>query len=154
MFWRMKKKGARKSERGATMPEFAIGGIVFLTAVFGIIEFSRLLLTHNQLTDAVRRGARYAATASSSSTTAVKNMVVYGTTTAGASGSEVVYGVTTSNVTVAYSTGYDTKNGSVTVKVTGYQFSFNLPLVGATFTLPDYKATVTAESAGRVPSDI
>ena len=136
------------------MPEFAIGGVVFLTAVFGIIEFSRLLWTHNALTDAVRRGARYAATASPSSTTAVKNMVVFGTTTAGASGSEVVYGVTTSNVNVSYSAGYDTKNGSVTVKVTGFQFSFNIPLIGATITLPDYKASATAESAGRVPKDI
>lgn len=154
MIWRMKKNLRGKTERGATLPEFALGGVVFLTAVFGIIEFSRMLWTHNALTDAVRRGARYAATTSSSGTTAVKNMVVYGTTSAGASGSEAVFGLTTSNVTVAYSSGYDTKNGSVTVKVTGFAFSFNIPLIGATITLPDYKATVTAESAGRVPADI
>jgi len=154
MFRQKGKKVFRKSERGATFPEFALGGVVFLTAIFGIIEFSRLLLTHNQLTDAVRRGARYAATASSSNTTAVKNMVIYGTTTAGASGTEVAWGLTTSNVTVTYSTGYDTKNGSVTVKVTGYVFSFNIPMVGSSITLPDYKASATAESAGRVPTDI
>jgi Flp pilus assembly protein TadG len=154
MIWRMKKKLRGNTERGATLPEFAIGGVVFLTAVFGIIEFSRLLWTHNALTDAVRRGSRYAATTSSSGTTAVKNMVVYGTTSAGATGSEKVFGLTTSKVTVAYSSGYDTKNGSVTVKVTGFAFSFNIPLIGATITLPDYKATVTAESAGRVPADI
>ena len=154
MIWRMKKRSSRTTERGATFPEFAIGGIVFLTAVFGIIEFSRMLWTHNALTDAVRRGARYAATTSSVNSTAVKNMVVYGTTAAGAAGSEAVFGLTTGNVAVAYSAGYDTKNGSVTVRVTGFTFSFNVPLVGATFTLPDYKATVTAESAGRVPTDI
>lgn len=154
MIWRSKENKVRQTERGATFPEFAIGGVVFLTAVFGIIEFSRLLWTHNAITDAVRRGARYAATTSSSSTTAVKNMVVFGTTSAGATGSEVVFGITTANVNVAYSSGYDTKNGTVTVRVTGYAFSFNIPLVGATITLPDYKATVTAESAGRVPADI
>lgn len=154
MIWRTKKNTRGNTERGATLPEFAIGGVVFLTAVFGIIEFSRLLWTHNALTDAVRRGSRYAATTASSGTTAVKNMVVYGTTAAGAAGSEAVFGLTTSNVNVAYSTGYDTKNGSVTVKVTGFAFSFNIPLIGATITLPDYKATVTAESAGRVPADI
>ncbi|MBI1765692.1 MAG: pilus assembly protein [Acidobacteria bacterium] len=154
MFRRKNRSGSSNTERGASFPEFAIGGMVFLTAVFGIIEFSRLLWTHNALTDAVRKGARYAATTSSANSTAVKNMVVYGTTAAGAAGSEVVFGITTANVNVAYSAGYDTKNGSVTVKVTGFAFSFNIPLVGATITLPDYKATVTAESAGRVPADI
>ncbi len=154
MIWRTKKNNPKHTQRGATLPEFAIGGVVFLTAVFGIIEFSRLLWTHNALTDAARRGARYAATTASTSTTTVKNMVVYGKTAAGASGSEDVFGLTTANVAVAYSAGYDTKNGSVTVRVTGFAFSFNIPLIGATFTLPDYKATVTAESAGRVPADI
>ncbi len=154
MFRQNRKKVFKKSERGATFPEFALGGVVFLTAIFGIIEFSRLLLTHNQLTDAVRRGARYASMVSSSNTTAVKNMVVYGTTTAGASGTEVAWGLTTSNVTVTYSAGYDTKNGSVTVTITGYAFNFNIPMVGSTITLPAYKASSTAESAGRVPSDI
>ena len=154
MFRQKRKKVFRNSERGATFPEFALGGLVFLTAIFGIIEFSRLLLTHNQLTDAVRRGARYASMVSSSNTAAVKNMVVYGTTTTGTSGSEVAWGLTTNNVNVTYSTGYDTKNGSVTVTITNYAFSFNIPLIGSSVTLPAYKASATAESAGRVPSDI
>jgi Flp pilus assembly protein TadG len=154
MFRQKRKKVFKKSERGATFPEFALGGVIFLTAIFGIIEFSRLLLTHNQLTDAVRRGARYASMVSSSKTTEVKNMVVYGTTTQGASGTEVAWGLTTNNVNVTYSNGYDTKNGSVTVTITNYQFSFNIPLIGSSVALPTYKASATAESTGRVPSDI
>lgn len=154
MFRQKRKKVFKKSERGATLPEFAIGGVVFLTAIFGIIEFSRLLLTHNQLTDAVRRGARYASMVSSSNTTQVKNMVVYGTTTAGAAGTEVAWGLSTNQVNVTYSTGYDTKNGSVTVTITGYVFNLNIPLIGSSVQLPTYKASATAESAGRVPSDI
>lgn len=154
MFGQKRKKVFRKSERGATFPEFAIGGVVFLTAVFGIIEFSRLMLTHNQLTEAVRRGARYATTVSSSNATQVKNMVVYGTTTAGSAGTEVAWGLTTGHVAVTYSSGYDTKNGSVTVKISGYAFNLNIPLIGSTVTLPAYKASATAESAGRVPADI
>jgi Flp pilus assembly protein TadG len=154
MFRQKRRKVFKKSERGATFPEFALGGVVFLTAIFGIIEFSRLLLTHNQLTDAVRRGARYASMVSSTNTTQVKNMVVYGTTTQGSAGSEVAWGLTTSNVSVVYSAGYDTKNGSVAVIITGYTFSLNIPLVGTTVTMPVYKASSTAESAGRVPTDI
>jgi Flp pilus assembly protein TadG len=152
----MQKRGSRKRERGVTLPEFAIGGLVFITVIFGIIELSRLFWTHNALTDAVRRGARYAATVSNSSAsqTAIKNMVVYGNT-AGTE-SAAILGLTTAHVSVTYSATYDTKNGSVTVSIPKgqYVFNLNIPLVGSSVSMPEYKATVTAESAGRIPSDI
>ena len=154
MLKHQKQPNQQRTQRGATLPEFALVGLVFLIVVFGIVECSRLLWTQNMLTDAARRGARYAATTASTGTTAVKNMVLYGTTTAGASGTEVVPGITAANVTVNYSAGYDTKNGNVTVVITGYQFTLNIPLIGRTLTMPDFKATMTAESAGRVPTDI
>ena len=49
-----------KKERGATLVEFAIGATVFLTAIFAVLEFGRALWVHNALSDAARRGARYA----------------------------------------------------------------------------------------------
>ena len=49
-----------KNQRGAALVEFALVATVFLTVLFGIIEFGRLLWTHNALTDATRRGVRYA----------------------------------------------------------------------------------------------
>src|SRR2546423_1174121 len=52
-----------RGERGATLVEFTIGALVFLTAIFGVLEFSRLLFTHNALSDSVRRAARYAVSA-------------------------------------------------------------------------------------------
>lgn len=152
----IKKRGSRNSERGVTLPEFAIGGLVFMTAIFGIVELSRLFFTHNALTDAVRRGSRYAATVSNSSAsqTAIKNMVVYGNTAG--TGTPQVYGLTTSMVSLTYSSTYDTKNGSVTVRIPkgSYVFNLNIPLIGSSVSMPEYKATVTAESAGRTPSDI
>jgi Flp pilus assembly protein TadG len=152
----MQKRGSRKSERGATLPEFAIGGLVFITAIFGIIELSRLFWTHNALTDAVRRGSRYAATVSNStaSQTAIKNMVVYGNTAG--TGTSMIFGLTTAHVTVTYSSAYDTKNGSVTVSIPKgqYVFNLNIPLIGSSVSMPEYKAIVTAESAGRIPSDL
>ncbi len=51
----------RKGERGSTAVEMAMAAGVFFMMIFGIIEFGRLLYTHNALTDAARRGARYAA---------------------------------------------------------------------------------------------
>ncbi len=56
----MRLKTKRSGERGAALVEFAIAALVFLTAVFAVIEFGRLLWVHNALTDAARRGARYA----------------------------------------------------------------------------------------------
>lgn len=132
--------------------EMAIAGSVFLTVVFALLEFSRLLWTHNALADAARLGARYAAI-STENVSNVKNMVVYGATSPAEGAKPVVYGLTTSHVAVAYS-GFGVKQGSVTVRVTGYQFSFIVPVIGTTMTLPDYKATLTGESAGYVPPTI
>ena len=50
----------KNSERGSTLVEFAIGATVFLTVMFAVIEFGRALWVHNALSDAARRGARYA----------------------------------------------------------------------------------------------
>src|SRR5678810_534410 len=68
----------RRGERGTSVAEFAMVAMLFFTLVFGIIEFGRMLYTHNALADATRRGARYAVLHPSAQATAVKNEVVYG----------------------------------------------------------------------------
>jgi len=47
-------------QSGATMVEFALVLIIFLTFVLGITDFSRMLYTWNAATEATRSGARYA----------------------------------------------------------------------------------------------
>ena len=75
----MRRDGAYgRSERGSTLVEFTIGALVFLTAIFGVLDFSRLLWTHNALSDSVRRAARYAVSHASADETTVKNIAVYG----------------------------------------------------------------------------
>lgn len=143
-------KTTRRNERGATLLEFSIGALVFFTALFAIFESCRLLWTHNALADAARRGARYAVI-SSQNTTNVKNVVVYGNPAGGTT--PVVYGLTTSNVNVAY-TGFGVKQGTVSVSITGYSFNFTIPLIGATLVMPSYRTTLTGESAGYVPSNL
>lgn len=149
----MKFRNRKNSnQRGATLVEMAIAGSVFLTVLFALLEFSRLLWTHNALSDAARNGARYAAI-STQNTANVQNMVVYGTTSPAGDAKPVVYGLTTGNVVVSYS-GFGVKQGSVTVRITNYRFNFVVPLIGTSLTLPDYKATLTGESAGYVPPAI
>jgi Flp pilus assembly protein TadG len=148
----MTRRKHNNDERGATMLEMAIAGSVFFLAAFGLIEFGRLLWTHNALTDAARQGARYAAL-NSANASKVKNVVVYGDPNPPAGAKPVVYGLTTTNVEVNYS-GFAVKQGRVEVKINNYQYTFSVPLIGASMTMGSYHTTLTAESAGYVPPNI
>ena len=148
---RLPKSGAR-GDRGAALVEFAIAGVVFLTAVFAVIEFGRLLWVHNALTDAARRGARYAVNHTAADAADAQRMAVYGTTADGAS--PMVTGLTPDKVKVVYSPGYNVGEGTVKVSIQDYQFKFVVPLVGTTIQMPAYTSALTAESAGKVPGNL
>jgi Flp pilus assembly protein TadG len=147
----MKMKQVKRfgsSERGATLVEFALALTVLLTSMFGVVEFGRVLWTHNALTDAARRGARYATLHTAAEVANVKNVVVYGDEAGGTQ--PVVPNLTTGNVTVNY-TDIGVNKGSVSVGITGYQFQFVIPVVGTTITMPAYSTTLTGESTGVIP---
>ena len=137
-------------ERGATMVEFAIALTVFLTAMFAVMEFGRALWVHNALTDAARRGARYAVLHSAGSADSVKNVVVFGDEAGGAQ--SVVPNLTVDQVTVTYSD-FAVNHGTATVSIEGYQFQFVIPIVGSTITMPNYSTTLPGESIGFVPAN-
>src|SRR5947209_20612528 len=105
----------KRSERGSTLLEFAIGATVFLSVMFGVLEFGRAVWVHNALTDAARRGARYAVIHNSADAASVKNVVVYGDPAGGSQ--PLVNNLTTSNVTVTYSN-FGLETGTVSVSVT------------------------------------
>ena len=90
---------------GNAILEFALGAGILVAAFTGTFQFGYTFLQYNNLENAVARGARYASltpydsatdTASAAFQAAVKNMVVYGSPTAGTS--PVLPGLTTSNV--------------------------------------------------------
>ena len=141
----------RRRERGSTLVEFAIGATVFLSLLFGVLEFGRGLWVHNALSDAARRGARYAVNHPSSAEAEVKNVVVYGNPAGGTK--SLIDNLTVSNVDVQYSD-FNLGEGTVAVKITGYQFQFALPLVSRTITMPGYNTTLPAENIGYVPDDL
>lgn len=151
----MCNKELRRSERGATLVEFAIAGAVFLTAMFGVFEMARLLWTHNELTNATKRGARYAVLHRDDDIDKVKNIVVCGIEAS--CSQSVISGLTTNNVEVIYSIPYFSNMGTVTVRIdpnNPYQFNFVVPLIGTTLTMPSYSTTLGAESAGEIPEDV
>ena len=108
------------------MLEFAIGSAVLVAAFSGTFQFGYSFLQYNNLENAVMRGARYASLAtydSSTSTpstafqTAVQNMVLYGSPTAGTA--PVLPGLTAGDVnfTVTFTNGVP---ATMTVSITGY----------------------------------
>ncbi len=152
----------KSGESGSTLVEFAIGATVFLTVMFGVIEFGRALWTHNALADAARRAARYAVNQPASSPagvkttgtnvgpsiTAIRNVAVYGDPAGGSQ--PLVTDLTPENLNVQYS-GFGVGQGTVAVTITNYQFKFVMPIVGTTIQMPDYNTTLTGESAGAIP---
>lgn len=147
----MIRRKANKSERGSTLVEFAIGATVFLTVMFAVLEFGRALWVHNALSDAARRGARYAVINSTADVNEVKNVVVYGDPAGGTK--PLVNNLATSNVEVTYSS-FGLNDGTATVTITDYQFQFVIPIVSTTIQMPSYATTLTAESAGLIPPNL
>jgi TadE-like protein len=155
----LRRQNAKSDQRGATLVEFAIGATVFLMVMFGVIEFGRLLWTHNALADAARRAARYAVHKPAStpagdprtgddlgpSLDAIRNVGVYGDPLGGTQ--PLVSGLTPENLHVHYDQ-FRVGNGTVAVTITDYQFQFVVPIFGASITMPDYNTTLTGESAG------
>lgn len=167
-----------KAEKGSTLAEFVLAAGFFFMMIFGIIEFGRLFYTHNALTDAARRGARYAALHPQPGpfypdvpVQCVKNAVVYGEThidpvTCAPLGPPLINGLTPANVVVQYQgadldddpdtplTNYGMNLGTATVSIQNFNFNLSFPLFSRVLTMPNYTTTMTAESAGEEPGDI
>jgi len=144
-------KNCRDNQRGSTLVEFSIAATIFIIAMFAVVEFGRALWVHNALTDAARRGARYATMHTQASSAEVKNVVVYGNPEG--SGQAMLNNLSTGIVNVDYNN-FGLNDGTVSVSITDYEFQFVIPIFGASITMPSYKTTLTAESAGLIPASI
>jgi len=153
------------------MAEFAVISLLFFMLIFGIIEFGRLFYIHNALTDAARRGARYAALHHQADIACVKKVTVYGESNVDASctptGPALISGLDpNTNVVVTYEgadadnnpatppTDYGMNLGTATVSIQNYSFNFSVPLFRMTLGMPRYTSTLTAESAGEEPTPL
>jgi Flp pilus assembly protein TadG len=162
-----------KAESGTSMAEFAIVAGVFMMIIFGIIEFGRLMYTHNALTDAARRGARYAVLHPENSNTCVQRVMIYGewnvgptpTCTLTGTPPQMINNLASATITVVYEgedldgdpdspNPYGMNLGTATVTITNYQFNLSIPFFRQTLTMPSYTTTLTAESSGIEPAPI
>lgn len=159
------------------MAEFTIVAGVFFMLILGIIEFGRLLYTHNALTDATRRGARYAVLHPQDAA-CVPNVIIYGEANINPDGCApnagarpLINGLTAANIHVVYQgadldndpstppTGYGMNLGTATVTIgppdsEAYQFTLSVPFFHRQLNMPAYTSTLTSESAGTAPDDL
>jgi Flp pilus assembly protein TadG len=126
----------RKSERGNAMLEFALGFSLLWTLFAGLYQIGYAYYIYDRLAVATANAAQlgcnlgYDTATPSAYTTALKNMVLYGSETAGTY--PVVPGLTTSNVNVDAHLDGNGYPRYVTVNITGYTInalftSFSLP---------------------------
>jgi Flp pilus assembly protein TadG len=145
----------RAGQRGTITLEFAVMASFFFMMLVAVVAGSHLFFTVNALDEATRRGARYAAlqTSGTATDTAVKNMVIYGTATPDENSRSLIRGLTADNIVIERAN-FGVGIGSVTVRIQSYTYNFVIPLVSKTVTMPEFRSTITGESAGYVPADI
>jgi Flp pilus assembly protein TadG len=126
----MRAKRPFGSRRGNAMLEFALSSTILIYAFTGVFQFGYSMYLYNELEAGVRAGVRYASLAGISNagdssiptaySTAVQNMVVYGTPSPGANPVPVINGLTPAVVTVGvtFDSGYVPTN--VSVKISTY----------------------------------
>lgn len=167
-------KRSLKTESGTSMAEFTIVAGVFMMIIFGIIEFGRLMYTHNALADAARRGARYAVLHPENSNTCVQRVMIYGEWNVGPVSTgcnvigtppQMINNLASATITVTYEGAdldgdpdspnpYGMNLGTATVTITNYQFNLSIPFFHRTLTMPKYTTSLTAESSGIEPDPI
>lgn len=158
----MKMRATRYRQKGVTMVEFSIIGLLFFILMFGVLEFSRLLFTWNAVADAARLGARAASVCVVDSTD-IKKIALSDPT--GTGNAFLPNDITTANIQVRYlntngaqiavtdpvSTTTFMQIRYVQVSITNYQFQLNIPLVGGSITLPPFTTTRPREALGVLP---
>jgi len=123
-----------RNERGTQLAELAIVLPILLMLFAGTAEFGRFFYQYTTLAKATRAATRYLVTTGVNSTedTRAKNILVYGNTNG--TGSPILNGLTTTNVTITRAGGAVSVPQTITVRVTGYKFQpfFDLAALTAT----------------------
>ncbi len=139
----------RPSRRGSGLIEFALGFSVLAVLFVGMVQLSISMLVLNQLSSAVRSGARYAAMAEFDEPSyrfvrKVQNVVAYGMAEPAAGAGSVAPGLKPENVSVTWTRDAAGAPNTVTVSLNGY----SLPTMNGEQTLEN-RPRMTVQRAGR-----
>jgi Flp pilus assembly protein TadG len=113
----------RSRRRGSAVVELAIGISLLWTCFAGIFEFGHSIYCYNALQIAVESGAMFASTVSFDAAAQtfiqqIRNMTVYGNPNGGTA--PVAPGLSTSNVSVTWTTDASGMPDTMTVAIAGY----------------------------------
>ena len=126
----------KRRQRGATMVEFSLVFVLFLTTVVGLMEFGRWIWAHHTLAHATRQAVRYAIVHGSESDAPaypakIKQVL-----------SDQALGLAKQNLVVNTTWTPDTSPGSVVQVQAQYTFQFVTPLI-----FPQLTTTFSSTSA-------
>ena len=140
-----------RDERGVQLVELAIVLPVFLLLFAAIAEFSCYFYEYTTLAKATRVGARYLATAAVNPNAVnpnedkiAKNIVVFGN--AAGTGTPILTGLATSNVTISRTGGTSTLPQTVSVQITGFKHQPVLDL-GKLMNIPTLSMNIDVKPA-------
>jgi Flp pilus assembly protein TadG len=144
---------SNKKQSGLTTVEFAIVAAVLITVILAVIDISRLYFTVAALNEATRRGARVAAVCPVDDP-AIAQAAVFNTL--GETGpSTIVGGLETQHIDVEYLDANGAPAGAagdiayVRVRINGgFQLRAFMPGLPQIIPVPDFAATLPAESLG------
>lgn len=136
-------KRRRAVQRGSAIVEGALTLIAFVSLFLGTLDVAQILLIHQSIVERVRMAARIAAV-SCCDATQVRNVVLYGSTTAPQQSTTGYWGMTASNVAVNF---YDqnTANQRVTIRISGLSYHAYTPMMRGTFQNIPVQITIPLE---------
>ena len=127
--------------RGSALLEGALCLSLMAAFLIGIMDIAKVLFLHQGLVERARAGANWAATRPFDAV-AIKNVVVYNSTTAGTG--SIIYQLTPSLVSATLLEP-DTVRARVEVRITNYPFEFVTPGLSGSFIAGPVVATLTHE---------
>jgi hypothetical protein len=119
----VRRSGRGEHERGTAMIEASLTLTVFLLFTLSLVDFGISLLLHQTFMHQARCGARYGAL-NPGNTTAIKNVVLYSSTTGSGNGA---MGLTPSSVTVTRTGTPSGPDDRIVVTISGYTFTWITP---------------------------
>ena len=140
-----------RSQRGTTVVEFAVVGLVFFTVLFALIDLSRLFWNLAALDEATRRGARVAAVCPVNDPYIAQTALFSG----------LIPGLETQHIRVEYlnidgtavnpttAAGYGSVR-YVRVAIQNFELQTFIPGLTSVLPTPRFVTTIPSESLGRV----
>jgi Flp pilus assembly protein TadG len=138
-------RAARTSRRrGSGLVESALVTVAFLAVLMGIFDLAQILIVRHTFVERVRAAARYGAVRPND-TAGIRNIVLYGQTTAPGGSSYGIFGLNSAMVTVNRSN-VGTTEEQITVSIVNYPYRLYSPWIGGVLTAAPVTATIPVEA--------